>query len=137
MARLARLVLLVTVVATLAACSPGGSPSPGSSGPVPSGLATGLPDLGSPGTRYTGLVAFGFELEAFGPCGQAEQWWVAAKPLDLADRYRAAAGFEYRPVYVVIEGTISDKGHFGQAGSYDREIRISRLVEMDPARKSC
>lgn len=86
---------------------------------------------------HRGLVSFGFEVEGFTPCDADGQWWVADAPADLRERYRDAVGFRYTPVYVVVEGTLSPPGEYGHLGAYDRQISISRLVEMDTARRSC
>jgi putative lipoprotein len=92
--------------------------------------------LGGPPT-YAGTVAFGFEVEEFRPCGRDESWWVTSAPQDLRERYRAAAGFDYKPVYVVVEGIVGPPGEYGHLGAYDHELEVTRLLEMDPRRGSC
>jgi len=88
-------------------------------------------------TTHRGLVSFGFEVEGFSPCGSAESWWVTGVPVELRQTYQAAVGFNYVPVYVVVEGTLGEPGSYGHLGAYQREIRITRLVEIDTARRSC
>jgi hypothetical protein len=116
-----RALLTLALVLSFGGCSTSASPAP----------------TPSPGPRYDGLVVFGENIQAFGPCGRPEQWWIADQPAELTQQYRDVAGLGSRIVYVVIEGDITPAGHYGKDNTYDREIRISRLVSMDPARKNC
>jgi ABC-type glycerol-3-phosphate transport system substrate-binding protein len=90
----------------------------------------------TPAPSYSGFVSLGSTLRAFGPCDQAEQWWIVDRPQELADQYQVAATGANDPVYVVIEGNVDATQH-GPAGTFNRELRITRLVSMDSARQHC
>lgn len=83
--------------------------------------------------EYTGLYASGFEVEGFVPCGTEESWWVAGGE-ELRERYREVATRPYEAVYVVVRGEVGPEGRYGHLGAYPREIEVSDLVEIRPAR---
>ena len=82
------------------------------------------------GQVVAGLVAEGFEVSSFNPCGLNERWWVAQAPPSLNRAYSRLATQPYELVYLTARGIRSRLGHYGHLGLYDREFRIQEILEI-------
>ena len=76
----------------------------------------------------TGHYRFGFEVEAFRPCGQSRDWWVAR-----SDELRARAGDAPPPVFAVVRARVSPEGQYGHLGAYPRQVDVVEVVEVRPS----
>lgn len=115
------------------------------------------PDAASRGAeaKFSGLVAFGRETQAFISCGGSEAWWLELefrepeldrlleqqkerdleKRLDECERTTALPDCD-RWAYVELAGVLSSRGRFGHMGGYPRELRplkFSRVVQDVPS----
>jgi hypothetical protein len=82
---------------------------------------------------YEGFYTWGFEVNAFQPCGSEESWWVTEG--DLSARHREIAQ-DYQPVFVVLAGEAGPPGKYGHMGAYSREIAVKEVLEMRAAREA-
>jgi hypothetical protein len=84
------------------------------------------------------FYSWGFEVEAFQPCGSKEGWWVVSMNPEagrtLSRRYREATSGPYQRVYAELKGTPSTKGRFGHMGAYDREFALEEVILVREAR---
>ena len=85
--------------------------------------------------RYSGSWDFHFETSSFvtdegeGPywlSGEGEVWPQLTAPLQ-------ASGGPWGQVHIVIEGELSEPGHYGHMGAYERELRVTRVIEFSQA----
>lgn len=89
--------------------------------------------------RYEGAYAYGFETSGFKSCeAHEEDWWV--RPTDaLTTQYRElmdarglTPGRGLGPfVRLVVEGDVSQRGSHGHLGGWDRELVVTRVIEME------
>lgn len=89
---------------------------------------------------YEGSFAVGFETSGMKPCGAAEaNWWVVQTD-DLSTRYQTILRDQgLRPpargmgpfVRIVVEGELSETGNHGPLETWDRELVVSRVLEME------
>lgn len=84
--------------------------------------------------RIAGHYRFGFEVEAFRPCGSSEDWWVTTAD-ELRSRAERLSGTS-RPVYAVVRARVSPRGEYGHLGQYPRQVSVVEVLEMRPARSS-
>jgi len=82
---------------------------------------------------YAGLYHFGFERSEFRFLGGREHWWLTGDIEDVTSRMaRPSANqpAELRsPVFLVVEGELSEPGRFGHMGGYRRELRVLKVLE--------
>ena len=81
--------------------------------------------------RLAGHYRYGFEMEAFRPCGGTEEWWIAR-----SDELRTRA--EVLPpvgasIYVVIRARVSPEGTYGHLGAYRRQLSVVEVLEVRAA----
>ncbi len=71
---------------------------------------------------------------AFVPLCKNVKWWIS---WDLkSDREFGKKGvWDKYPVYMVIEGSVSEKGKWGHLGGYPRMITINKLIYYDEKEK--
>ena len=104
---------------------------------IPAGLLAlaGCTSLTEPAVqRYEGFYHAGFEVDAFEPCGEKEQWWVR-EGAELRQRYAQTAGAEYERVFVVLRGEPSEPGEYGHLGAYARELDVLEVLEVRAERE--
>ncbi len=87
---------------------------------------------------YEGQFSFGFEQSNFYPCGSNEVWWVIdgeeysklieeVTALSIGD---TSIGDSCQGAYVVLRGVKSEKGSYGHMGSFDREFRLTEVIDV-------
>ncbi len=76
-----------------------------------------------------GRLSLGFETTSFRPCGVRENWLPLAGP-ELHSKYDSVAGAMYEPVFARLRGTVGPRGRFGHVGANDRELRVTRVLEV-------
>ncbi len=88
--------------------------------------------IGGGRDSYVGTVSFGFEVSSFRPCGGSEQWWFTGGEVlvDLQAMYNDLGVNWYEPVYAELRGEPGGRGEFGHLGAYQREFRISDILEV-------
>ena len=127
------LIALVTLAGWGCGASGRGAPEPA---PAPdAGLEAVLdttvttPVPAVPTGRYTGHFEFDFEKQVFRPCGSRERWWAWGMPAELQKSWG-------QRTFVVVEGELSPRGEYGHMGRYARQIRVTRVVRMEPGEGS-
>lgn len=89
-----------------------------------------------PPRQVAGHYRFGFEIEAFQPCGNSEEWWVARAD-ELRARVRTLP-VEPERVYAVVRAHVSPEGMYGHLGAYSRQMSIVEVVEVKtPSKSDC
>jgi uncharacterized protein YceK len=83
---------------------------------------------------YAGLYRFGFERSDFRLLGARERWWLTGDIGDLRRRMARPSVDKppelRNPVFLVVEGDLSEPGHYGHMGAYRRELRVTNIVEL-------
>ena len=80
---------------------------------------------------FTGVWEWGFETSAFTTADGAGPYWLVATGSNhetLTEPLRSA-GSVYGRVAIVVEGTLSEDGHYGQLGAYRRQLTVTRVIE--------
>lgn len=90
---------------------------------------------GSRADLHAGRYESGFETSAFYPCGSDEQWWVTADSAAWARLHAPparidSAGYLEAVAFVRLRGRVSPPGEYGHVGAYDRELRVSEVLEV-------
>jgi uncharacterized membrane protein len=91
-------------------------------------LLTGAGTLA--GAELRGLLVFGHEVRSLQPCGDARVFWLHAPGAlhqQLHADYRRLAKRPYDPLYVEIEGVLSEHPVSGFAADYDGSIVVSEV----------
>lgn len=81
---------------------------------------------------FTGVWEWGFETSSFvGTRGEGPYWLVAegANWEALQAPIRSSGGGPWGRVAVVIEGDLSPPGQYGHLGAYERQLRVTRVIE--------
>jgi uncharacterized protein YceK len=83
---------------------------------------------------YAGLYRFGRERSDFKLLGSGEGWWLTGN-IEEVTRRLAGASVDERPelrnpVFLVVEGDLSKRGHYGHLGAYRRELRVTKVLEV-------
>lgn len=90
----------------------------------------------APVARFKGTYVFGREQSEFRPEGSREKWWVTGSIDDLRKKFVSSskgARQEFTgPVVVVVDGELSAEGEHGHLGIYERELRVTQVVEVGP-----
>jgi hypothetical protein len=98
--------------------------------------ACALSPRGGPPTEIEGHYRYGFEVEAFRPCGTAEEWWVMR-----SDQLRARVPEAERgsgEVYARVRARVGPEGEYGHLGAYSRMITIIDVLEVrEPQDGTC
>jgi heat shock protein HslJ len=79
---------------------------------------------------YRGFYAFGHEVRTFQPCGSEHVYWVSAEAelaKRLRDEHQKLTSKPYEPIYIEIQGHVTDKATEGFAADYDGQIVIEAL----------
>ena len=83
---------------------------------------------------YAGLFRFGFERSDFRLVGSRERWWLTGNIGDVTDRLARPSSSKpaelRNPVFLVVEGELSEPGYYGHLGRYRRELRVTKVVEV-------
>jgi len=80
-----------------------------------------------------GLVSIGFEVSAFEPCDSDEIWWMTGSDAvyeELDELYQEVVGDDGGPAYARLHGVRSTKGSYGHLGAYDREFRVTQIIDV-------
>jgi hypothetical protein len=81
--------------------------------------------------QLSGHYRFGFELEAFRPCGELAEWWVTRTD-ELRARALDVPGGSER-VYAVVRAHVSPEGTYGHLGAYPRQLSVVEILEVREA----
>ncbi len=88
-----------------------------------------------------GIFTSGFEVMAFSQKGTNEEWWVSGVPESFFTKYNSITKntpeFDYASVYVRVRGVKSKLGTYGHLGTYSREFKIEKLIEMREIPTKC
>jgi heat shock protein HslJ len=90
------------------------------------GLASGAAQAES----YRGFYVFGHEVRSFQPCGSETVYWVRADEeisKQLQDTHQKLTVKPYEPIYIEVQGHLTDKATEGFATDYDGQIVIEAL----------
>jgi hypothetical protein len=82
---------------------------------------------------FKGTAVFGFEHNDFTPEGSRERWWLSGAVNEITERMAGTQPALQNPVFVALEGELSERGHHGHLGQYRRELRVVRVVEVKRA----
>lgn len=80
--------------------------------------------------EFRGYYTYGFEVEAFEPCGARERWWVVRG--EALYRWHREIADSYERVFAVIRGHTGSRGQYGHLGMYQREIVVADVLEVRP-----
>jgi hypothetical protein len=90
----------------------------------------------SPAThRYSGTWDWHFETSSFTTDDAEGPWWLHAEGEaweQLNAPFRRAGEAPWGRLHVVVEGELSPPGHYGHMAAYDRELRVTRVIEATP-----
>lgn len=90
--------------------------------------------------RFSGVYALAFERQAFTADGSGESWWATLEPRAQAEMKAALppnAGPRFGSrIRAVVEGTLSESGHYGHLGAYPRHLTITHVVSAKPEPQS-
>jgi hypothetical protein len=81
-----------------------------------------------------GSFAYGLEGSVFLQCGTQEPWWVSFEGVALERFDEASLGFECDPSCLFVVkgiGDLSGRGRYGQAGTYPRELTVTRVTRLE------
>lgn len=106
-------------------------------------LLWGEPAPGGQQPVHRGLYASGLETSEFAPCSpehRGERWWLVADSaawVRLPDGAAVSGADPERPwitarALVRVRGTVTGRGEHGHLGVYDREIRVTEVLEVAP-----
>ncbi len=96
---------------------------------------------GGEAKNYVGHWSMAFEISVFTPCGTREVWWLWP-PEDLSqERLRllrekaseADAASGQTRLFLRCRGRLSDVGHFGHLGAYERQLVLEEIVDLRPS----
>jgi hypothetical protein len=82
--------------------------------------------------RYSGEFNWGFETSAFTTDSGQGPYWLSAEPMvwdQLVAPIRTSGGGPWGRVHLVVEGELSAPGHYGQMGAYQRQLRVTRVID--------
>ena len=81
---------------------------------------------------YSGTLDWSFETSAFRTDDGRGPWWLSAEgdawPQVVAPIQNSGAG-PWGRVHITVEGQLSAPGHYGHMGAYERELRVTRVIE--------
>jgi hypothetical protein len=82
--------------------------------------------------RYSGTWEWHFETSAFTTDDGQGPWWLHAEG-STWDQINApltrSGGGPWGRVHLVVEGELSAPGRYGHMGAYERELRVTRVIE--------
>ena len=83
---------------------------------------------------YAGLYRFGRERSDFTRAGSRERWWLTGDIGDVTRRMARPSVDQSaqlrNPVFLVVEGELSESGHYGHLGAYRRQLRVTKVLEV-------
>lgn len=89
---------------------------------------------GEPTAVYSGEWEWRFETSSFAPTDRRGPWWLAGEG-DVWDQLSApimqAGNGPWGRVRLVIEGELSAPGRYGHLGAYERELRVTRVIQAE------
>ena len=84
---------------------------------------------------FTGVWNWGFETSSFTTTRGAGPYWLVATG-DTQQQLTAPLhpagspwGSPWGRVAIVVEGTLSPPGHYGQMGAYSRQLTVTRVID--------
>lgn len=82
--------------------------------------------------RFSGTYDWHFETSSFRPDGGGGPYWLSGEG-DTLEQIAAPIGHTDRGTWgrfhIVVEGRLSAEGHYGHMGGYQRELRVTRVIE--------
>lgn len=88
-----------------------------------------LPPSDSNPAIYSGFYEAEFESSAFKLSNAACEVWLTGDVCPIFGKGKCIKGAEVK-AYVTVEGVLSEPGHFGHFGMWERELRVTRVVEV-------
>jgi hypothetical protein len=83
--------------------------------------------------RFSGAFDWSFETSSFTTDdNQGPYWLSASEPLvwnQVVAPIRTSGGGPWGRLHLVVEGELSAPGHYGHLGAYQRELRVTRVIE--------
>ncbi len=82
--------------------------------------------------RFAGVWDWHFETSSFVTEDGRGPWWLSAEGAAweaLNAPFAAAGRGPWGRLRVVVEGELSEPGQYGHLGAYERELRVTRVVE--------
>jgi hypothetical protein len=81
--------------------------------------------------RYSGTWDWHFETSSFTTDDGRGPWWLHAEGAawEQLNAPLRAGGGPWGRVHLVVEGHLSAPGHYGHMAAYEREFRVTRVIE--------
>ena len=82
--------------------------------------------------QFTGTWEWHFETSSFTSDDGRGPWWLHAEGEaweQLNAPFANAGAGPWGAVHVVVEGELSAPGRYGHLGAYERELRVTRVIE--------
>ena len=86
------------------------------------------PAEGKPAT-YSGFYEAEFESSSFKLSRVPCEVWLTGDVCPIFGKGKCVKGAEVK-AYVTVEGVLSEPGHFGHFGLWERELRVTRVVKV-------
>jgi hypothetical protein len=81
---------------------------------------------------YRGTYLASFEHSDFIPEGSRDERWWLAGDIGKISSWITDHRYYGSPVLVMVQGSLSKKGGFGHLLSYERELRVTRVLDVRP-----
>jgi hypothetical protein len=91
-------------------------------------LCTGCGTLPAADTTFSGEYFYNFEFAYLTPDGQNVRWCIRG------DMSRAELPERWGTSHVVVQGTLSPEGSYGNLGACKRILTVTKLVRIDSMR---
>jgi hypothetical protein len=84
---------------------------------------------GAKPATYAGFYEAEFEKSAFKVSGVPCEVWLTGDVCSIFRDGKCEKGAEVK-AYVTVEGVLSEPGHFGHFGMWERELRVTRVIKV-------
>ena len=88
--------------------------------------------------RFAGCYFFRFEHSDFRPQGSQERWWLGGNREEVTSRFvlsNPEVPPRKTPIFVVVDGDLSENGHHGHMGLWNRELTVRQVIEVREPRE--
>lgn len=81
--------------------------------------------------RYSGTLDWGFETSSFRTDDGQGPYWLSSDTVwnQVVAPLRTSGHGPWGRVHLVVEGVLSPSGAYGQMGSYQHELKVTRVIE--------
>jgi hypothetical protein len=96
-------------------------------------LSAGSTPAASSPLRFAGEWALHFETSAFTASDGGGPYWLSAGRAvweQLGAPFAAHGAGPWGRAQIVVEGTLSAPGRYGHLGAYERELRVTRVIDV-------